>query len=129
MEPYRRLVETSPDGILLVEKDRITFANPSAVALCGAVTMDELVGRGVSELFRTDQHQNLRNHTNSCLAGEKAPPLDLSLIRRDGTVGYVSVAAALVTDEGASTIQLIVRDITAQKNAERALRESEERLT
>jgi PAS domain S-box-containing protein len=129
MEPYRRLVETSPDGILIIEKDRIAFANASALALFGATRMDELVGRDVCELFGTDHHQILRDLTSRWLAGERTLPRDLSLIQHDGTVRDVSVAGALLTDEGGGAIQLTVRDITAQKNAERALRESEERLT
>src|SRR5262245_30422532 len=111
MEPYRRVVETSPDGILLVEKDRITFANPSAVGLCGAGSMDELVGRQVFELFGTEHHPSFRDRTSRWQAGEKMPALDLPLIRRDGTVRHVSVAGALLTDEGYVTIQLTVRDI------------------
>ena len=35
MERYRRLVESSPDGILVVEDERIAFVNPAAVRLFG----------------------------------------------------------------------------------------------
>ena len=60
MEPYRRLVETSPDGILLAEKERITFANASAANLFGVSRTDELVGRSIFEFFPIEQHPTLR---------------------------------------------------------------------
>jgi c-di-GMP phosphodiesterase len=44
MELYRRLVETAPDGILIVEDDRVMFANPAAVALAGATRPEDLLG-------------------------------------------------------------------------------------
>jgi PAS domain S-box-containing protein len=125
MELYRRLVETSPDGILLLEQDRIAFANPSALTLFDT---DELVGQSLFDWFSLEQHQDLRDFTTSCRAGRKTSPIDLSLKRHDGRTCDVSVAGALLS-EGHQTIQLVVREITARKQAERALRESEERLT
>ena len=42
---YRRLVEASPDGILIVRGLRIAFINPAAVRLFGATTAAELIGK------------------------------------------------------------------------------------
>ena len=127
MDPFRRLVDASPDGILLVEKGRITFANPSALDLIGAGTSEEVVGRSLSSLIAEDEQSTLANHTTRWQAGE-ASVTGLSLRRLDGTVRDVSVAGARQTDEPDSTIQLVVRDVTEQKRAERRLRENEERL-
>lgn len=128
MDPFRRLVEASPDGILLVERGRITFANPSAVGLIGAGSVEEVVGRSLSSVIADDEQQNLRNHTARWQAGEPCVA-ELSLRRLDGTLRDVSVAGARQTDDADSTIQLLVRDVTEQKRAERRLRENEERLT
>jgi PAS domain S-box-containing protein len=116
------------DGILLVENGRITFANPSAVGLIAARTVEEVVGRSLSSLIADDEQQNLRTHTARWQAGE-ASVTELSLRRLDGTVRDVSVAGARQSDEPDSTIQLVVRDVTEQKRVERRLRENEERLT
>src|SRR6185295_186044 len=129
MEAYRRLIETSPDGILIIENDRIAFANPSAAALFGVNGTDELVGRSLVDLFSAEQQQELRDFTTSCQAGQKTSPVDLSLQRADGTTCDVSVAGALLSDEGNRMVQLVVRDIAGRKQTERALRENEERLT
>src|SRR5262245_50498970 len=129
MEPYRRLVETSPDGILILEKDQITFANPAAVALFGARSMDELVGQSLFSLFGPEQPHDLRDFAARCQSGQQTAPLDLPLKRHDGQTCDVSLACASLTADGHDTIQLVVRDIAARKRAERALIESEERLT
>ncbi len=129
MEPYRRLVETSPDGILIVDKERIAFVNPPGVELLGAANRDELAGRSIFDFFSGDHRTYLRNHASRWQSGEKTTALELSLIRPDGSVRDVSIAGALLQPEGDCAIQLVVRDITEQKEAERKLRESEERLT
>ena len=42
---YRRLIELSPDGILLSKNNRIVFLNPAAVRLLGATAPEQLAGQ------------------------------------------------------------------------------------
>ena len=128
MERYRRLVESSPDGILIVEDERIAFVNPAAVGLFGANGPDQLLGRSLLDLFHAENHASVREHFLHWRAGRTAMPLDAKIVPPDGKVRDISVTGAHVADEGDRAIQLLVRDITEQKAAERALRESEERL-
>jgi len=128
MERYRRLVESSPDGILIVEDERIAFVNPAAVGLFGANGPDQLLGRSLLDFFHAENHGSVREHFIHWRAGRTALPLEAKIVPPDGKVRDISVTGAHVADEGDRAIQLIVRDITEQKTAERALRESEERL-
>ena len=50
-ELYRRLVELSPDGILISQNDRLVFANPAAGRLCGVADPAELAGARLSRVF------------------------------------------------------------------------------
>ena len=127
MERYRSLVESSPDGILIVDDERITFVNPAAVALFGAGGADQLLGRSLFDLLQADSHGSVRDHFLRWQAGRTALPLDTKIVRPDGRIRDISVTGAQA-HEGDRAVQLIVRDVTEQKGAERALRESEERL-
>jgi len=48
---FRRLVDRSPDGILVSRQDRIELANPAAVRLCAMESPDWLLGTATLALF------------------------------------------------------------------------------
>jgi PAS domain S-box-containing protein len=129
LDRYRRLVEESPDGILIVEGDRIVFLNPAAVRLFGARDAEQLLGRSAFDLFHTDSHALMRQRLVQLLAGGSVPPAEEKIVRLDGVVTDVEVNSTGVEEAGGPAVQVIVRDITARKRAEAILRQSEERLT
>jgi PAS domain S-box-containing protein len=128
MERYRRLVESAPDGILIVEDERIAFVNTAAVELFGVSGPDHLLGQSLFDRLDAECHAAVRGHLERWRAGGTAPPLDAKIVRPDATVRDISIAGARAAREGDAAVQLMVRDTTGQKNAERKLRESEERL-
>jgi PAS domain S-box-containing protein len=128
MERYRRLVDASPDGILIVDDDRIAFVNPAAISLFGAHDAAQVIGRSIVDCVDADGSDGLRNHLLRARMGEVAP-FETRIVRPDGTLLDVTVTAAPLSLEGDRAVQVIVREITAQQQAYRDLRDSEERLT
>jgi PAS domain S-box-containing protein len=131
-ERYRRMVELSPDGILISQDDLITFANPAAARLFSAAAPDELIGSPLLDLFHPESRPRIRERVDRLLAGHSVPPIEEKIDRSrhpDGGVTDVELAGTLIDDEEGRAIQLIVRDITERKRTEIALRQSEERLT
>jgi PAS domain S-box-containing protein len=128
MERHRRLVESSPDGILIVEDERVTFVNPAAVHLFGVNDANQLLGRPFGDLLATESNASVREHLLRRQAGETAQSWDVMIVRPDGTVRDISLTGAQMDEDGERAVQVIARDVTEQKDAERALRESEERL-
>jgi PAS domain S-box-containing protein len=128
MERYRRLVEWSPDGILILEDARIAFANAAAVDLFGVAGPEHLLGRSFLDLLDADSRDSVWEHLSHWRRG-RAMPLDAKVVRPDGKVRDISLTGAKAADEGDRAVQLMVRDITEQKDVERALRENEERLS
>jgi len=128
MDVYRRLVESSPDALLVVEDHRIVFANPAAVSLAGKARNEDLIGRSVFDLFAPDHHEVLRNRLEKWLDGESAGVLDLPLSRADGKPVDVGIIGAPLGAPSVGAVHLVLRDVSERKQAERALRESEQRL-
>ena len=128
-ERYRRLVESSPDGIFISQDDRITFLNPAAVRLFGASSPAEILGRSPFDLFHAGSHRLIRERVALMMSGRAVPPAEEQIVRLDGLVTDVEVNSTLVEEPGGRAIQVIVRDISDRKRAEARLRQSEERLT
>src|SRR5436190_2523195 len=127
-DQYRRLVESSPDGILLIRDSRIEFLNPAAARLFGASDLAQMLGKSAWDVFHADSHPVIRPRLEHLLRGETLPPVQEKIVRLDGSVGHVEVNSTLLDASDGGTIQVIVRDIGERQRRESALRESEERL-
>ncbi len=53
---YRRLVDLSPDGILIGQDNRLVFVNPAGMRLFGASEPEQLLGTSPFNLFHPDSH-------------------------------------------------------------------------
>jgi PAS domain S-box-containing protein len=126
---YRRLVESSPDGILISQDTRIVFLNPAAVRLFGASAPDQILGKSPFDVFHADSHALMRARIGLIMSGQSVPPAEEKIVRLDGGVTDVEVNSTRLEDSAGEAIQVIVRDISDRKRAEAILRQSEERLT
>ena len=128
-ERYRRLVDLSPDAVVIVQAGHIVFVNPAAVTLLAANAPAEIVGRRALDFLHPDEHPALLAGIQEVFEGTKtAAFVERRCLRFDGTTIDVEVAATLYPDPGGPAIQIILRDITHRKRAEVALRKSEERF-
>ena len=129
-DQYRRLVESSPDGILLVRDSRVEFLNPRAVHLLGASHPGQILGKSLFDVFHRDSHGTIRELIERLLRGDhRGPPFEERIVRLDGGVTDVEINSTLLADPGDGAIQVIVRAITGRRRREALLRESEERLS
>jgi diguanylate cyclase (GGDEF)-like protein/PAS domain S-box-containing protein len=86
---YRRLVETSPEGVVLVDAQNperpVIYANPGFEALTG-YTSAELLGRNLRLLQGEDRDQDGRHRLREALGKGEACRVLLRNYRKDGTV-------------------------------------------
>jgi PAS domain S-box-containing protein len=128
-EPYRCLVEQSPDAIFISREFRITFLNRAALKLCGVSTSEELLGASLLDVVHPDTRARVRETVGRWMAGQAAPPVEAQIARPNASTTHVEIAGALLDDGDGRDVQVVVRDITARRRGEAALRENEERLT
>ncbi len=129
-ERYRGLVEVSPDAVFVNCDNRIVYLNPAAVRLFGASCAGQILGMSPFDLFHPEFHAALSERVRRLLTGERAPLVEAQIIRLDGTVRDVEVAACPFQDGSGLAIQVVARDVTVRKQAQQAVldRESELRL-
>ena len=127
-EKYRTVVEISPDGIAISVKGRHVFVNQSLARMFGVSDPDELVGRPIMDYIHPDYRKIVRARLEEqTKRGALVPLIEEKMIRADGTVIDTEVAAAPLEYQGEQAVLAVIRDITVRKQAEEALRESEQK--
>ncbi len=126
---YRLLVTHAPDAIFVNREDRVVLANQACVALFGAATEQDLLGKSPYELFHGDDHEAVREGIGSMRDDHVAVATrEERIVRLDGRVVDVEVSASPFVEQGIVSIHVILRDITDRKLAQAALRRSAEEL-
>ncbi|HEX6045478.1 MAG TPA: PAS domain S-box protein [Pyrinomonadaceae bacterium] len=128
-ERYRRLVELSPDAIVIHREGKFTYLNPAAVQLWGAADANELIGKPLLSVVHPDFHEHVREQVEYIEQFQQPAPLaEQKCIRLDGAVIDVEVTGLPFTAEGQSAVLGVFRDVTEKKHAREALRKAEKRL-
>ena len=128
-ERYRALVDHAPMAIFINREDRVVLANEACLRLFGASAPDQLLGKSPFELFHPDCHPGMRDRIHQLRdKGEDVPLIEQRIVRLDGAVVDVEVAAAPFQDQGVNAIHMVVQDITERKRAEAELRANERKF-
>jgi PAS domain S-box-containing protein len=129
-EDYRFALEQASDIICRTNlSGRITFINPAVTRILG-YAMVEVLGHHITEFIRADYRAKVWwFHVRQFLRGRPSSYLELPLISRTGKEVWVGQNVQLLQrDEEVIGFQAVVRDISSIKQAEQALRASEEKL-
>lgn len=122
-ERYRRLVDLSPDAIVVHQSGKVVYANAATVKLLAATTSNEVIGKSILNIVHPDYHNIMQEGLRQAFKeGKPTDLLEEKFIRLDGKEIDVEAAKALINYRGKSAIQIVVRDITERKQAEDLLR-------
>ncbi len=125
---FRGVVDAAPDGIVVVRGDgRIALVNSHAASMLG-YTPDELVGASVDTLLPEALRSRHLAHRASYQAAPITRPMgvgvDLVARRKDGSELPVEISLSPVPTADGQVIA-VIRDVTARRRADEALRASE----
>ncbi len=128
-EQYRKVVESSPDGIFILQQNRFVLLNAAALKLFGASRQDELLGRDVFTFIHPNFHGPMRERIVQAAQQEHPMPLlEEKLLRLDGSMLEAEVTSTPFQFQGQPALLVEARDITERKRTEKLLQEREEQL-
>ncbi|HZS11549.1 MAG TPA: PAS domain S-box protein [Nitrospirales bacterium] len=124
------IVESSDDAIIGTDLNSIIVSwNKGAERLYG-YSAPEAIGRSVTMLFPPDSRDDETALMSRILLGQKIEHYETVRRRKDGRLLDISLTVSPITDSSGNVIgaSKIARDITPRKQADEALRKSEQRL-
>ena len=117
-EQYRRLVELSPDMIMLHDQKKYIYLNPAALKAFGALRPEEMVGRSIFEFLHPEYWELVKARLRLLVQGEEISPMEEKFIRLDKKIIDVEVAHAQTLYYDKPMILVVARDITEKKRTE-----------
>lgn len=130
-EKFRAISNTAADAILVMDNDgRISYWNLTAEKMFG-YTGEEAMGKELhSFLAPADYHDAYKKGFSSFKKTGRGPAVGNTLgfvaISKDGTEFPIEVSTSAIQIKGKWNAVGIIRDVTERKQAEKALRESEQ---
>jgi PAS domain S-box-containing protein len=125
-EKFRRLVETSMDGIALHSAMRLLYVNQACLEMFGYQEASGMLGRGLQQFIDTPYHQAVARRISQILRGDTRPRIfEMKGVKKDGTRFDIELVSFPTTYEGQPAIQTHVRDITHKKHLEDQLARTE----
>ncbi len=125
-ERYRRLVEISPDMIVVCTDGLTTFVNEAGKKVLRTATADELENRPITKLVHPSSVERMEKVLEECAVnGKPVPFVEMQLRAADGETIDVETAAVPFDDRGTQHIQLVIRDVTERKQVNERAKQSQ----
>jgi PAS domain S-box-containing protein/putative nucleotidyltransferase with HDIG domain len=126
-EKNRLLIDNAAEGIAVVQDGVLKFVNPRVTELAG-YPAQELLFRSFTDLVHPDDRQMVADYYVKRLKGEEVShTYHFRVIHKEGATRWAEINAVLFKWEGKPAILAMLNDITENKQAEDALRDSENR--
>jgi PAS domain S-box-containing protein len=126
-ERYRAIMEQSPDGIFLEDIDRrcLLEANVACQRMLG-YSPQEITGLSIYDIVAADR-DDMDRKLQEILTAHDSFTHERQYRRKDGSLLDVWLNSKVISFGGKKVNCTLVRDLTARKQAEKTLQESEER--
>ncbi|MFZ4548835.1 MAG: PAS domain S-box protein, partial [Bacteroidales bacterium] len=120
-EKYRTLLNSSPDGILLIDlKGNIVEVSEIGLELLGSATRDGLLGLDFLDLVPPDETPIAKEIIEKTLSEGLVQNTQLKIRRKNATLFFSEISSTLIQDHDGKPISfmMIIRDITQRMKLE-----------
>lgn len=121
---FQAIVESAPEAIIVFNSERFLYLNRFAAEQLGSDS-ESLVGQPIMNFVHPESRQFVIDRLGQLA---RTGPMEVRFLSRDGRVIPAEVVSVPISFEGQPAILGFVRDISQRIEAERALRESEQRF-
>lgn len=123
-ERYRLLLELSPDAIAVHQDGIVVYVNSAALDFARVTDRGEMLGRPITDFVHPDELPNMIERIVGMgdEAGASTYPEEVVMVDAHGVSRPMEVTSVRTVWHEKPAYQVILRDITAQKAVEAALR-------
>ena len=127
-EKYRSLVESSIDGIAIVQGTEVKFANEALLDMLNISREEGILGQNFTNFISHEYKDMMLQRGLDRERGKDVPSrYEFKAMRQNGTEFDIEISVSPVSYQGKPARQAVLRDISERKQSEDALRESEEK--
>ena len=128
-ERYKTVVEQSPQPVVVHRDGMIIYANPAAIKMFGATSLQALAGKPILDRVHPDEHEAVLARLQTVtLRGVISPMVERRYFRIDGSEFTGEIQGTPILYDGLPAFHLAIHDITDRKQAEMALQEAHDLL-
>ncbi len=122
----RKLIDYSPEGIMIHQEGKFVYANRKACEILGASEPSELLGKGAVDFIHPSLREKVLERIRN-IAGTSAAtrPTETLFVRLNGEAVNVESNGSPVIYQGNPAIQVVFRDIDDRKRAEAIARQND----
>jgi PAS domain S-box-containing protein len=121
---FRSLVESAPDGVVILKRGLISFINPKAARLLGVGETDQALGRPIAAFLPPEDAALTGQRIGAMLRdGVEFPPSEYGVLADRTRV--VEIKSIVCEWEGEQAVLAFARDVTERKAIQRRLVESD----
>jgi two-component system sporulation sensor kinase A len=115
-ERYRRLVDFSPEAVLVHAQGKILYANLACLAGLGSSTLEGLVGRPILDFIHPDYRElSLARVSRILEKGEPNEWVEQKMVALNGKILEVETKGTLIQYKGRPAVLTLIRDIGDRK--------------